>query len=56
MLKGDMPEWNAGAVTELFGVFATGSAARITNTVEQVTGKQPISFEQFAGDHAEAFR
>jgi uncharacterized protein YbjT (DUF2867 family) len=56
MVKGGMPEWNAAAVTELYATFAAGSAARTTDTIERITGKKPISFEQFARDHAESFR
>jgi uncharacterized protein YbjT (DUF2867 family) len=56
MLKAGMPEWNARAVTELFGFFATGAASRTTDTVTRITGEEPIPFEQFARDHAEAFR
>src|SRR5262249_38351989 len=55
MLKAGMPEWNARAVTELYGIFATGEAAGTTDTVEQITGRKPISFDQFARDHAGAF-
>ena len=56
MLKAGMPEWNAKAVTELYGVFAAGHAAKITDTIEKVTGKRPIPFEQFARDYAAAFK
>jgi uncharacterized protein YbjT (DUF2867 family) len=56
MLKNRMPAWNAMAVTELYEVFASGVAARTTDTVERITGKRPIPFEQFARDHAAAFR
>jgi uncharacterized protein YbjT (DUF2867 family) len=56
MLKAGMPEWNARAVTELFGHFATGAASRTTDTVTRITGVEPIPFEQFARDHAETFR
>jgi hypothetical protein len=43
-------------VTDLYGVFAAGHAARTTDAVERITGKEPITFEQFARDHADAFR
>jgi hypothetical protein len=56
MLQGGMPEWNARAVTKLFELFATGIAARTTDTVERITGRKPIAFEQFARDHADSFR
>jgi hypothetical protein len=47
-----MPQWNARAVTELYGVFAAGEAAGTTATVERITGRTPISFDQFVRDHA----
>ena len=33
-----------------------GKAAHVLDTVEQVTGKQPLTFAQWAREHAEAFR
>jgi uncharacterized protein YbjT (DUF2867 family) len=55
MLKAGMAEWNARAVTELYTVFAAGLAAGTTDTIERITGRRPIAFEQFARDHAAAF-
>jgi uncharacterized protein YbjT (DUF2867 family) len=55
MLKSGMPEWNARAVTDLYGAFATGAYARTTDTAGRLTGKPPIPFEQFARDFAAAF-
>jgi uncharacterized protein YbjT (DUF2867 family) len=55
MLKAGMPQWNARAVTELYGLFAAGEAAGTTDTIERITGRAPISFDQFARDHAAAF-
>ena len=55
MLKSGMPEWNARAISDLYATFAAGSAAGTTDTVEGITGSRPISFEQFARDHAAAF-
>jgi uncharacterized protein YbjT (DUF2867 family) len=55
MLAAGMPEWNAAAVTDLYGVFATGRYAGTTDVVERLTGKPPTSFEQFARDHAALF-
>ena len=55
MLKAGMPQWNARAVTELYGIFAAGEAAGITDTIERITGRAPISFDRFARDHAAAF-
>jgi uncharacterized protein YbjT (DUF2867 family) len=56
MLKAGMPAWNADAVTEIYSVFATGQYAYTTDVVQHVTGKPPMTFEQFARDHASAFR
>jgi uncharacterized protein YbjT (DUF2867 family) len=55
MLKAGMPEWNARAVTELYGIFAAGEAAGTTDTVQQITGRAPIAFDQFARDYSVAF-
>jgi uncharacterized protein YbjT (DUF2867 family) len=55
MLKAGMPEWNARAVAELYGVFGCDVFATTTDVVERVTGRPPIPFEQFARDHAAAF-
>jgi hypothetical protein len=55
MLKAGMAKWNAHAVTELYGTFAAGGAAQTTDMVERITGRTPISFDQFARDHAAAF-
>ena len=41
---------------ELYGIIKDGHAAQITNTVEQIVGKKPISFSQFAKEYAEFFR
>jgi uncharacterized protein YbjT (DUF2867 family) len=55
MLKAGMPEWNARAVTDLYGIFAAGEAAGTTDRIERITGRAPVSFDQFARDHAAAF-
>lgn len=56
MLKAGMPEWNARALVELYGVFASGAAARTTDTVNRILGRNPITCSQFIRDHASAFR
>ena len=55
MLKAGMAKWNAHAVTELYGTFAAGGAVQTTDTVERITERGPISFDQFVRDHAAAF-
>jgi uncharacterized protein YbjT (DUF2867 family) len=50
-----LPEWTATALTELYKWLSTGAAAGVTDTFREVTGKEPISFDQFAKDHAQVF-
>ena len=56
MLKAGMPAWNADAVTELYGAFATGQFGYTTDTVERITGQPPNPFEQLARENAAAFQ
>ena len=51
-----LPEWLVGALGLLNETFASGRAAAVTDAVREVTGREPGSFDQFARDHAEAFR
>ncbi len=50
-----MPEWLAEAVAELFEVRQAGYLAAVTDTVAEITGRGPRSYEEFARDHKEAF-
>ncbi len=56
MLKAGMPKWNAEAVTELYGAFATSQFGYTTDTVERITGQPPIRFEQWAKENIAAFQ
>jgi uncharacterized protein YbjT (DUF2867 family) len=56
MLKAGMPRWNADALTELYTAFATGRFAYTTDVVQRLTGRAPVSFEQFACAHTAAFQ
>ncbi len=56
MLKAGMPGWNADAVTELYGAFATGQFGYTTDTVQRITGQPPIPFEQWTREKATAFQ
>ena len=51
-----MPAWNADAVTELYGAFATDKSGYTTDTVQRITGQPPITFEQWVRDNAAAFQ
>lgn len=51
-----LPDWMIHHYEELLGkVFAPGKAAYVTDTVAEVTGGEPVRFEQFAREHLEAF-
>ena len=51
-----MPLWLLDIVMDLYAFSATGGAARVSSDVQKVLGRKPITFRQFARDHADAFR
>ncbi|MDQ6864544.1 MAG: SDR family oxidoreductase [Thermoproteota archaeon] len=51
-----MEDWLIDAIMEFFSIVRAGHASQTTNMVEQITGRKPISFAQFAKDYAEFFR
>jgi uncharacterized protein YbjT (DUF2867 family) len=55
MLQMGMPEWYAEAISQLMDDLRDGKMARVTRDVEDVTGRPPRTFEQFAIEHREAF-
>jgi uncharacterized protein YbjT (DUF2867 family) len=50
------PEVYADALVDLDRYYAAGKASRVSPAVKQLTGRDPIAFEQFARDHAEKLR
>jgi uncharacterized protein YbjT (DUF2867 family) len=52
MLNMGMPKWMVDAMMELHGINKAGYAAAVTDSVQKVTGRAPISFAQFAQKHA----
>lgn len=56
MQNAGMPDIIVNALLELYASYKAGHAATVSPVIEQVTGKKPISFEQFARDYAEAFK
>jgi len=56
MKAAGMPGVLVDAFMDLNRIAKAGHASDISPTVEQVTGKKPISFEQFAKDYADAFK
>jgi len=51
-----MEDWLIDGMMELYSIIKDGHAEQITNTVEQILGKKPGSFSQFAKEYAEFFR
>ena len=56
MKETGMNDWLINAISELSDYFRKGYASQVSSAVEEITGKKPISFSQFAKDYAEAFR
>jgi uncharacterized protein YbjT (DUF2867 family) len=54
-LRGVMPPWQVDGLLEDYGHYARGEAADVYPTVADVTGRPPLSLEQFARDYAGAF-
>jgi uncharacterized protein YbjT (DUF2867 family) len=51
-----MPESYVDAILNLYQLYVAGGAQRVTKDVERVTGRKPRTFDEFARDHAAAFR
>jgi uncharacterized protein YbjT (DUF2867 family) len=55
MKKTGMEDWLIDAIMEFYYIIRTGHASRTTNAIEQITGRKPVSFEQFVRDYASCF-
>ena len=51
-----MDDWLTNTILELYNYFKKGHASQVSSAVEEVTGKKPVSFSQFANDYVDAFR
>ena len=51
-----VPEAYVDALLNLYEFYLTGGAARVTTDVERVLGRKPRTFDEFARDHAQAFK
>jgi uncharacterized protein YbjT (DUF2867 family) len=56
MLEQGWPEPAVDYMLMLFSSIRAGAASNTTDTVQQVLGRAPISFEQFAQDNADSWR
>ena len=55
-LNAGMPEGYVQALAELYAYYRAGRAERVTSTVREVTGREPIPFAEFARENASALR
>jgi hypothetical protein len=53
MLEFRVPEWLVDALMELHAVDKLGRKAAVTTTIQDVLGRQPRSFADFARNHRE---
>ena len=51
-----MDDWLIDAIMEFYSIIKAGRASQTTNVVEQITGRKPIPFTQFARDYAGSFK
>lgn len=56
ILSTGIQEWSADALVDLQRLYREGKASLVTDDVERLTGRRPISFDQFAHDYAFAFQ
>jgi uncharacterized protein YbjT (DUF2867 family) len=56
MKENGMYDWLIDTIMEFYSIIKAGRASKTTNVFEQVVGRNPISFNQFAKDYAEFFR
>lgn len=55
ILSSGTSEWSADALVDLQRFYREGKANLVTDDVERLTGRKPITFDQFARDYAFAF-
>jgi uncharacterized protein YbjT (DUF2867 family) len=56
MLGAGIPADYADALLDLLAFYKRGGASQVTDDVKQITGRDPITFDQYARDNADAFR
>src|SRR5262245_16083703 len=51
----DLPEWQAEGLIEDYAHYRRGEASAVSSAVQDVTGRPPQSFREFAEDYKDAF-
>lgn len=49
-------DWLINATLQFFDLYRKGYSSRVSSEVQEILGRRPISFTQFANDYAQAFR
>jgi nucleoside-diphosphate-sugar epimerase len=49
-------DWFINTTIELYDFSMSGNLSGVSSSVEEITGKKPISFSQFVRDYAQAFK
>lgn len=56
MIGAGMSEWYVNDLIELYRQFQEGKGARVTDTIQRIAGKPPITYDRFALDYAHVFK
>lgn len=56
LLGAGLPEWSVDALNDLQQFYRRGGASAVTDDVQKLLRRKPISFEQFSRDYAQAFQ
>jgi uncharacterized protein YbjT (DUF2867 family) len=56
LLAAGTPEWNVDALLDLNAFYRSGGASAIMDHVEQILGRHPTTFEQFARDYSSSLQ
>lgn len=56
MSKAGVPDWAIEAMIELYEFQRDGRAERVSDAVEEITGRKAFSLDDFAREHAAAFK
>jgi uncharacterized protein YbjT (DUF2867 family) len=54
--KTGLSDWWIKVIMEVYDIYEGGTQSYVSTTVEEVTGKSPRTFTQFAKDYAEFFK
>jgi uncharacterized protein YbjT (DUF2867 family) len=56
LVRAGVPPWNAEGLSEQFEQYASGGLQMVTSGVKDALGRDPRTIDEFAKDHADAFK